>query len=125
MDDVSTAQLTLAFVGSVTVSALLFLFIQAIKDFFPGLAGRAALGTMYALSLAIALAMLYQTGADWYDPLTYLAAIVVAISVAIVAKGIYAQVYQRQLTVTRARQRAATGATAEQTTVKVNEGTTP
>lgn len=107
--DVSTAQLTLAVVGTVGVGTLLFLVMQMLKDFFPALNGRAALGVVYALSLAVALALLYQAGADWRDPLTYLSALLVAIGVAVVGKGVYAQTYGRQITVTRARLAARSG----------------
>lgn len=99
--DVSTAQLTLAFVGTVTVPALLFLFIEALKDWFPSIQGRAALGVVYGLSAAIAGALLYANGANWTDPLTYLAALIIAINIAIVAKGIFATVFQRRVDAAR------------------------
>ena len=91
--DLSAAQLALGAAGTLTVSALLFLALQAIKDFVPTLGGRAALSVLYALSGAIAAALVAQTYPDWMDYTTYFAIVVMTISVSIVAKGIYSQLF--------------------------------
>ena len=80
--------------GTLTVSAFLFLCLQAVKDFLPNLEGRAALCVLYALSGAIAAALLQQSGADWWVSESWLAWVVMTLSAAIIAKGIYAQLFK-------------------------------
>ena len=93
MPDYSAAQLAIAGGTTLAVSTFLFLMLQGVKDWFPNLAGRAALGVLYGMSLIVAIALTAQTTPDWWDYSTYLAIGVITVSVSIVAKGIYAQLF--------------------------------
>ena len=94
MPDYGTADLAVGAGATVAVSTFLFLMLQALKDFFPNIAGRNALGVLYGLSLLVALALVAQASPDWLDYATYLSLLVITVSVSIVAKGIYSQLFK-------------------------------
>lgn len=95
MGDYSTYELAGAAGVTVSVGAALFLLLQAIKDFAPNLSGRAALGVVYALAFLIAAVIVSSSDdADWSTPATYLAVVIIGLSVSLVGKGIYAQLFK-------------------------------
>jgi hypothetical protein len=93
LGDVGAAQMALAAGATVGVSTFLFLMLQAIKDWFPSLEGRHALAVLYGLSVVIGVALIAQTTPDWWDYTTYLSMAVLIVSVSIVAKGVFAQLF--------------------------------
>lgn len=93
MPDYGASELAIGAGSTLAVSTFLFLMLQAIKDFAPRLAGRWALGVLYGLSLIIAGALTAQTTPSWWDYTTYLSIAVITVSVSVVAKGIYTQLF--------------------------------
>lgn len=97
MPDYSSSQLAIGAGSTVAVSTLVFLMLQAVKDFAPNLAGRAALTVLYILSALVAAALTAQTTPDWFEYTTYLTIVVATVSISIIAKGIYAQLFHQSV----------------------------
>jgi hypothetical protein len=89
LSNLTATDLSLGVAGTFSVSALLSLFLQAIKSFVPSLDGRWALSTLYALSLLIAWYGAYIVGTDWQAVPTYAALLVMTLTIGEIAKGVY------------------------------------
>ncbi len=100
MVDVSSQEIMLGTFGTLTVSALLMLVMQTLKDIFPGLSGRKAIVTVYAIAGVVTGALIYQSdqASDIGDAVTTAAAfVVVFISIGFLAQAVYAKVFGRRL----------------------------
>lgn len=93
MGDVSGLQVAGGAFGVASVSALLMILTQRLKDYWPGLSGRRAMFAVDVLSLITAALVLYQVGVDWYDGATYVALALGTLSLGIIARGHYAATF--------------------------------
>jgi hypothetical protein len=93
MADTSSIELAGVAGGTVSVSAVIFMLLQRLKDYFPRIEGRWALGALDTISLLCALAVVQQTTPDWSDFLTWLSVLMLTGTFGIVARGIFAQLF--------------------------------
>lgn len=97
MGDVSGLQVAGGAFGVVSVSALLMILTQRLKDYWPNCSGRAAMAAVDALSALVTALVLYQVGVNWYDPASYIALAMGTLSLGIVARGHYAALFKQSV----------------------------
>lgn len=93
MPDPTAATLSLGAAGVVSISALIMLLLQRIKDYFPGLEGWKAMLACDAVSLVVSLLIVYQTTPDWRDPLTSISVCVLTLTFGVTARAFYASLF--------------------------------
>lgn len=93
MDDPSAIQIGAGAFGVVSVAALLMVLLQRVKDYAPGLHGRAAMLACDALALIVALLVVGQTTPNWRQGVTWLAVGMGTLSLGIIARGMYASLF--------------------------------
>lgn len=91
--DPSAIQISAGAAGLVSVSAVIMILLQRVKDYWPVIQGRWAMLACDVVSLIAAAAVIYQTTPDWADPLTYIALALLTLSFGIVARGHFAQLF--------------------------------
>lgn len=97
--DANATTVSIIALGTLGIGTLLSLLIQALKDFWPTLDGRKALGAVYMLSLLVAALVVSQSHADAGDWETWVAILFAGLSIAEIAKGVYARIYNREAVV--------------------------
>lgn len=93
MDDLSGLQISAGAFGVVSVSALLMVLVQRVKDYLPALSGRGAMVAVDAISLLVAVIVMLQLGSDWRDPATYIALFMGTLALGIITRGHYASMF--------------------------------
>lgn len=95
-DDIGSSNIQLAMGGTLTASLALFLLTQLVKEFFPSLRGNKARVVLLVESSLVAFVLIYQ--ADGTLTVEWITTFAVAVlTLFIVAKGIYADVFGQTL----------------------------
>lgn len=94
LPDYSTAEIVVAFGGTVTAGGILTMLLQAVKDFFPAIRGRWSMGAIYFVSFLSAIFLLIGSDPAYDSLLTYGGFFVIWGSLVVVARGIYHQMFQ-------------------------------
>lgn len=99
-DDFTSTDALVVAGGTVGIPVLLMYLTQAFKDFWPGLAGRWAIGVVYAESALVSAAVLEQANVA-YNLEWFIALLVLTASWAEVAKALYTKFFGRELDPTK------------------------
>lgn len=94
MGDVGSMEVIAGVFGTVSVSFLCFLQVQALRGFWPSLSGRAAVGVVYAVAALTAAIVLTQAGIGLRDRDGLVAWYIGTLSVGLIAQGIYSQLFK-------------------------------
>ena len=93
MDDLSGLQISAGAFGVVSVSALLMVLVQRVKEYAPTVSGRGAMIAVDSISLLVAVIVMLQLGSDWRDPATYIALFMGTLALGIITRGHYASMF--------------------------------
>jgi len=91
--DTSAIQIGAGAAGLVSASAVIMILLQRCKDYVPSLSGRGAMLACDGVSLVVSLIVIYQRTPDWYDPLTYIATVMLTLSFGVTARALYSQMF--------------------------------
>lgn len=94
VDELGSMELLTIAGGSISVSLLITMLLQVVKDYAPNLSGRQAVSAVYGVSGFAALVVLIVQEASPFEPLTYIAWFVLTLWASIIARGIYATMFR-------------------------------
>lgn len=92
--DYSTTEIVAVSGAAITAATFITILLQGVKDFIPGLKGRWALGTVYAVALVPSLLLWFGGNPEYNNPLTYAGLIVIWGALVVTARGIYHTMFQ-------------------------------
>lgn len=92
--DYSTFEIALSVVGTVSIGTIIMLMLNAIKDFFPKLKGRRAIGAVYLVSAIAAALVIGFSEPDFANPFTYVAWLLITGSLTVPARGMFHVIFR-------------------------------